>query len=41
MFIGSTIVTKDTPIEVPVKYCNELDDGCNVVITVTDKVELG
>lgn len=37
MFIGSTIVTKDTPIEVPVKYCNELDDGCNVVITVTDK----
>lgn len=37
MLIGSTIVTKDTPIEVPVKYCDKLDDGCNVVITVTDK----
>lgn len=37
MFIGSTLVTKNTPITVPVKYCNELSDGCNVVITTTDR----
>lgn len=37
MKIGSTVITKDTQIEVPVKYCNELADGCNVVITVTDR----